>query len=56
MIEVENEDQGHDVQHAQWLQSIANINLCKRHMTHTVSELLTFQIFYIEKLEHGQEE
>ena len=53
---VENEGQCHRVQHSQTCRSIANINLCKCHMTFffaidlTVSKILTFRISYLEKL------
>ena len=58
MFDLENEDQGHGVQHSQWCHSMTNITLCKSHMTDfvislTVSEILTFQISHLENVGQG---
>ena len=58
MFELENEDQGHAVQHSQWCHLMANINLCKSHdifaISLAVSEILMFQMCDLGNFDQGQ--
>ena len=50
MFDIENEGQGHGVQHSQWFHSIANINLYKRHTRAFFASSHRFWDIYISKL------
>ena len=44
LVDFENEDQGRGIQYSQLHQSIANINLCKCHVTHSCDSSHCFRI------------
>ena len=51
-------NQMHGIQFSQYFHSMANIKIYKNHPMHftlflTVSEILTFHIFYLQKVDHG---
>ena len=50
MFGLENEGQDHEVQHSKWYHWMANINVCKSHITHFCDSSYRFQDINISNL------
>ena len=52
MFDLRNESEGHELQQLRWCQSMANVDLCKSHMTHFVIALTVSEMFQTGDLEN----